>query len=241
LTPWRGDPQSLNRYAYVENDPINMTDPTGLCPTWGPYISGYELAHPKDGVYTGRCRQVMFMLYGIFGWFSMDYHLGTKERSFLVVNISGPVSVTQLDNPDSDGGGFTLGVRAPGQTYRQCLNVNSSNYSLNTFAGTDNFLLGNDVAQLLFGNRAEGSAGLVFSHGGSLSFEAGVGTAMTAGRRTASITSMNLSGVTGPAPRILAKTGAEELAGWLSGAAELKMAADTGLTGAEAIGCIAHR
>lgn len=61
---------------------------------------------------------------------------------------------------------------------------------------------------------------------------------MTAGRRTASITSMNLAGVTGPAPRVLAKTGAVELAGWLSGAAELKMAADIGLTGALAIGCL---
>jgi hypothetical protein len=145
---------------------------------------------------------------------------------------------------NSSGGffsGFTLGIRAPGQSYRQCLSANSSNYSIGGVAGTDNFLLSNDAGQLLFGNSAEGSAGLLVWEGGSHSFEAGVGTVMTAGRRTASITSMNLGGVTGPAPRILAKTGAEKLAGWLSGAAELKMAADIGLAGAEAIGCLVPR
>ena len=36
---------------------------------------------------------------------------------------------------------------------------------------------------------------------------------------------------------ILGKTGAEEIAGWLSGVAELKGAIDVGLTAAEAIGC----
>ncbi len=77
--------------------------------------------------------------------------------------------------------------------------------------------------------------------GGSHSFKAGVGEVMTAGRRTASIPSLNIAGKTGPATRILAKTGAGKLAGWLTGAAELKLAADIGLTGAEAIGCLIPR
>jgi len=31
------DPQSLNRYAYVRNDPVNATDPTGNVPIWEGY------------------------------------------------------------------------------------------------------------------------------------------------------------------------------------------------------------
>ena len=122
---------------------------------------------------------------------------------------------------------------------------NSGNYSIAGVSNIQNsggqFVLGNDVANLLFGNTGEGTAGLLVSEGGSRAFTAGVGTAMTAGRRTASITSMNLEGVTGRAPMILGKTGAEEIAGWLSGLAELKLAADAGLTGAEAIGCLIHQ
>ena len=30
--PLLSDPQSLNPYVYVENSPIDITDPTGLCP-----------------------------------------------------------------------------------------------------------------------------------------------------------------------------------------------------------------
>jgi RHS repeat-associated protein len=37
VDPYRGsafldDPQTLNRYTYAENDPVNLTDPLGLCP-----------------------------------------------------------------------------------------------------------------------------------------------------------------------------------------------------------------
>ena len=125
------------------------------------------------------------------------------------------------------------------------MSANSGNYSI---AGAFNlqsegakFALGNDVSQILFGNTAEGTGGLALWEGGSNSFEAGVGTVMTAGRRTASIMDLNLAGTTGPAPMILGKTGAEQAAGWLSGLAEIKMAIDVGLTGAQAIGCAIHR
>src|SRR5215469_6483398 len=31
-----GDPQTLNRYAYVRNNPLTLTDPTGMLPGDGP-------------------------------------------------------------------------------------------------------------------------------------------------------------------------------------------------------------
>jgi hypothetical protein len=62
----------------------------------------------------------------------------------------------------------------------------------------------------------------------------------TMGRRTASICDLNLSGVAGPAPAILAKTGAEKIAGVVSGLAEAKFAGDVGATGALMLGCITH-
>jgi RHS repeat-associated protein len=140
---------------------------------------------------------------------------------------------------------FTLGVRASGQTYSQCLAANSANYSLagafNQDSGTAKLVAGNDVASLLFGDASEGQAGLLLEEGGAHSVSAGIGTVGTMGRRTASVFDLNLAGTTGRAPAILAKTGAEKLAGWLTGVAELKFAGDVGGTGALMLGCLIHR
>jgi RHS repeat-associated protein len=54
-----GDPQSFNRYAYVQNDPVNHLDPSGLDPIgipigmpapWGPIISGGGILPVPTGV-----------------------------------------------------------------------------------------------------------------------------------------------------------------------------------------------
>lgn len=42
-----GDPQSLNRYSYVGNDPINYSDPTGHMPSYHTYAFGFE--EPSGG------------------------------------------------------------------------------------------------------------------------------------------------------------------------------------------------
>ena len=161
-----------------------------------------------------------------------------------------------LPNPNGSGGAannwwgnffgnlyshWSWGVRGANQTYGQCLSQNSSNYSLagalNQQGGAAQLVAGNDVASLLFGNSSEGLAGSITAEGASQSLQAGAGTALTFGRRTASIFDLNLSGVTGAAPAVLANTGAKAA---IATAAAYKFAADVGATIALLGGCLAH-
>jgi len=50
IVPEPGNPQSLNRYSYVNNNPVKYTDPSGYCiPDECPWVP--KVSHPGD--YTG--------------------------------------------------------------------------------------------------------------------------------------------------------------------------------------------
>jgi RHS repeat-associated protein len=44
-----GNPQSLNKYAYVHNDPVNLVDPSGMVSCWWPDYCGGEDPGGGDG------------------------------------------------------------------------------------------------------------------------------------------------------------------------------------------------
>jgi len=235
------NPQSWNRYAYVTNNPLLFVDPLGLDHV---EFSGgcIYIWLSQMTTYTSPCGDPTFHM----DEYLADVVCPIGNTSSCPAGVScGPTGGGGGGGGGGGNDGFTIGIRNPGQTYGQCLASNTGNYSIagvfNIQNGAGKFLAGNDVGSILFGDTSEGQAGLILAEGGSRSVAAGVGTAGTFGRRTASIFDLNLSGTTGPAPTILGKTGAEELAGWLSGVAELKLAIDVGLTGAEAIGCAFHR
>lgn len=243
------DPQTLNRYSYVGNNPLNLTDPSGL--DWN--IFSYGLCEFGDA----GCNLGTFYPYGLGvlnilpGEVQVPLQsLSEFLRSFL------PQLAQQCDfgpcTPDVAMGiaGNPLSVRGKNETFLDCLDNNREAYSIAGVFGVKNkvgkFFLDNDVANIAWGDPKEGAAGLAATHGGAVGFEHGVGNTITYGRRTGStIQSLNLpkpglNAPRGAAPKALGGAGKSVLgriAGWLSGAAELKLAADVALTLAEEVGC----
>jgi hypothetical protein len=159
--------------------------------------------------------------------------------------------------------GFTLGIRAPGQTFNQCLIQNGKNYSAGEIAdltgltGGTNF--GNSfLGQVVDGNTFTGAYSAVASSFEDAATVAGtstpdllnsaIGTTTTFGRRTSNILALNLAGK-GGLPQALSSSsgGLKSLLGTASKAlnlgleASLKAAIDAGLAGAEVIGCLVPR
>lgn len=103
------DPQSLNRYAYVENDPANSADPTGLCPDF-PWSSRYDLAHPMaNGAIRDRCRESMWVNINPFGLQIVIQNFTCDEKSGACIH-PGPIFIfttdanSNGDAPDSGRG-----------------------------------------------------------------------------------------------------------------------------------------
>ena len=258
------NPQTWNRYAYVGNLPEDRVDLLGLMTRWSDCTTACR-AHGYD--YTGLSwlsefvdalnfyvsvtttevkTRIGYGGIGDFYWGPWDE--GTKRLidaySFIGASMGG--SSGGVGGGGAANNGFTLGIRAPGQTYKQCLAANSSTYSINDWlpsswqSGGTKFALGNDVSNALFGDANEGTAGLAVG-AGAAAMPIAAGAPLTAGARTSSFMALNLAGKPGPGAMILGKTGAKEVIGWVSGAFELKLAVDVGATAAEMLNCIGHR
>ncbi len=159
-------------------------------------------------------------------------------------------------------GGFTIGIRAPGQSYKQCLAQNAHTYSAggalelaaNVATGTNtdyssnravDFVTGNSINSVLFGSATDAGLSGVGQAPGLI--DAGMGAVTTYGRRTGTgLAALNLAG-NGGVPKALSEAGGrlatksffstvgKALNLGLSTATRLGI--DIGLTGAELIGC----
>jgi hypothetical protein len=161
--------------------------------------------------------------------------------------------------------GFTLGIRAPGQSFKQCLVANANNYSIggaaelaaNVATGTNTSYSSNPAVSAFTGNTI---TGIISAASGNAQDAAslaatqlptrisqGMGSTLTYGRRTSEVISLNLAGRGGLPKALGSSTGAlKSLLGDAEkllklGAGELKDAADVGLAAAEAIGCAIPR
>ncbi len=170
-------------------------------------------------------------------------------------HIVGALDAAMFAGQAANNGGFsfTLGIRAPGQTWSQCMAANANTYSIggateltvNVATGTSSNI--SQTTSIVTGN---GITGLIFEGPGAGDFlnaaGNGAGSALTYGRRTSDIMSLNLAG-SGGLPQALGSTGAQgffETAGrWLNlGLDEAeKFAVDAGLAGAEAFNCAIQR
>jgi len=242
------DPQTWNRYAYVRNSPLAVVDPTGLfeCP----------ICLPQSGGGNGLGYDICFFAPGVCGGggFIQSPPVQPPGQCFyILLDPCGGGNGGRNPGNKTTSNWFTLGIRAPGQTWSQCMATNANTYSIggatelavNVATGTSSNI--SQTTSIATGN---GITGLIFEGPGAGDFFSvagyGAGSPVTYGRRTSDIISLNLAG-NGGLPQALGSTGAQdffETAGkWLGlGLDESeKFSVDAGLAGAEAVNCTIPR
>ena len=152
-----GNPQSLNRYAYVGNDPVNWIDQNGL-ERW------YSIG---DCVYHSTSTS---------NWNGNTMYVDVvTETVFCASGGGNNLHTVTGDESGRDAGGFTLGIRVPNQSFGQCMEQNGNMYSIggsielgaNVATGTNtsyssnryvSAITGNSINALAFGDRISRTA-----------------------------------------------------------------------------------
>ena len=264
--PMGGDPtnpQSLNRYACVLNNPLSLVDPLGLsgddgctwdgktltCPAPPPVQPGSSVGSSPGG---GGCVGVVLS--------------GIDEGNCASGGSAGGGVIHGGSAGSVSSGGKSwvnfFGIRAQDQTFNQCMQQNANTYSIggalelaaNVATGTNTSIssytspvTGNNINTFFFGSTTSASASMAANVPSVVS--TAMGSPLTYGRRTTSIMSLNLNGVPGGPPLALsqASKGAQSLLGKVGNALNLgmdfttKLGIDAAFTTAEAVGCSIYR
>ena len=232
-------PQSWNRYAYVLNNPVALIDPAGL-------ELGWNICFPDDLWCVWQT--------GPGGPGGGPSGPGGGVGGNACAGPNAPIPCANAAN-----NGFTLGVRAPGQTWSNCMSANANTYSMggaaeltiNVATGTSTSVSSNPLVSTFTGN---GVSGLLFGEGTDAAqtgltsapdlINAGMGTVTTYGRNSTNIMALNIAG-SGGAPQALSSA-SSSVGGFLESASSVfslgmsaayRWGVDVALTGAEAIGC----